>query len=442
MTRRPLDPSTGDSSGVLSFYVAVLVLIPAHLIFEPLGAAGTPASMIGMTFVLWWIAARMISSDLPATFQPTRFGVSLFAATIVVSYVSAAVHPLPPDQLSGADRGLLAVVSWVGVTMVASDLIRSQTTLERLLRHVVDAGAFLAVLGLLQFFTGFDISSIVQIPGLHSNYALEFIGERSDFRRVAGTASHPIEFGVVLALVFPLALHFALAEQVRKARAWAIVLCLGIAIPMSLSRSAILGLLAGGLTLFATWSGTRRAIALIVAPVFAVAMRLVVPGLLGTIKSLFVNLTKDDSFKGRTEDYDVVGQFISRSPWIGRGFGTFIPKDFFFLDNQYLGQLVETGYIGLAALILMFVIGVFTARGARRRADDPIVADLAQALAASTVVAAVGFLTFDGLGFPMIDGLVFLLLGCIGAQWRLVGGPRTYVRRRGHLLEHDAPAAV
>jgi hypothetical protein len=36
------------------------------------------------------------------------------------------------------------------------------------------------------------------------------------------------------------------------------------------------------------------------------------------------------------------------------------------------------------------------------------------------MVGAVGFAVFDGLGFPMAAGLLFLVMGLVGALWRLV----------------------
>jgi predicted RND superfamily exporter protein len=79
--------------------------------------------------------------------------------------------------------------------------------------------------------------------------------------------------------------------------------------------------------------------------------------------------------------------------------------------------------VGLAALFLLFLIGTFTARGARRRSSNPTVRSLGQALAAAVVIAMVGFATFDALAFPMATGLTFLILGCTGAAWRLAGVP-------------------
>jgi len=61
-----------------------------------------------------------------------------------------------------------------------------------------------------------------------------------------------------------------------------------------------------------------------------------------------------------------------------------------------------------------------TARNARRRSSDPEPRHLAQCLAASVAVPTVSFATLDALSFAIAAGLTFLMLGCVGALWRLV----------------------
>lgn len=419
-------PRSRDALGALTVYVVVLFAVPARLVFGPLGASGSPATIMGLGFLFWWITARVVPSlGVARGFSPIRIAVALLVASVAASYAWSALHPLAADQRSGADLGALAILSFTGVALVANDMLGRKETVEALLRRLVIAAAMLAGLGILQFGTGFDIAQFVKIPGLQANHALHFIGERSNFRRVAGTATHPIEMGMVLATMLPLALHYAAYAATHKRRWQLMALVIGIAIPMTLSRAAILGTICAFIFLFFTWPGTRRALTLLLAPVFVVLMRIAIPGLVGTISSMFTNLGKDDSIKGRTQDYAVVGQFIDRSPWLGRGFGTFIPKDFFVLDNQYLGMVVECGYVGMAALLAFFVIMYFTARGARRHLTSVGDRDLAQSLAAAAVVAGVGFATFDGLGFAMVDGVIFLLVGATGALWRVTHTPLT-----------------
>ncbi len=193
---------------------------------------------------------------------------------------------------------------------------------------------------------------------------------------------------------------------------------------MTVARSAVLGGFVVLVMLFPSWTSTQRLKALVVIPIFLFAMRLLIPGLLGTLRSMFLNASTDNSVKGRTEDYAAVSHFVSQRPIFGRGYGTFLPQLYRVLDNQYLGTIVEAGFVGLATLLLLMCVGVFTARGARMRAADAGTRGLAQSLAASLGAALVCFVTFDAFSFPMVTGVFFLLLGCSGAIWRLSGGFR------------------
>jgi O-antigen ligase len=419
MTARPVQR---DAGGLLTIFLVLQFVIPAALVIRPLQAS--PAEVVGLLLLLWWALARLVPTlGVRRGFQPARLAIGVFGAAILASYISAALGALPGDQLRAADRGLLDVLSWAGIVVVSADMLHSVRSVERVLRRLVVLTTALACVGILQFATGVDIAGLFHFPGLTANGAIAHIGLRSTFRRVQGTASHPIEFGMVLAIVLPLALHFALTAYRRKWIWWVCVAAIGVALPMSVSRSAILGMLVAVLVLAFAWPVRLRLQAAAITPLLLSALRFVIPGLLGTLTSLFANASSDPSVQHRTEDYKLVGVFIARAPWFGRGFGTFIPQDFFFIDNQYLGQLVETGYVGLASLILVFVIGFGAARGFRRRSLDPADRHLGQALAASVLAAALGFATFDGLAFSMMDGVLFLIIGCSGACWRLTAPP-------------------
>jgi O-antigen ligase len=151
-------------------------------------------------------------------------------------------------------------------------------------------------------------------------------------------------------------------------------------------------------------------------------MWLLVDGLLGTIRGMFLNMFNDPSYQGRTMDYGKVGEMFGQRPWFGHGLGTFDPRIYFYLDNQYLGTLIETGLVGLVSTALLFLIGLFTARSVHRMctaAGLTKLGELGRALAASMFVVITSFVTFDALAFRMVAGLLFVLLGLIGAAWRI-----------------------
>ena len=153
---------------------------------------------------------------------------------------------------------------------------------------------------------------------------------------------------------------------------------------------------------------------------FLAAFHTVVPGLLGTLRSLFANYKNDPSVQGRTSDYTVVFHYLGQRPWFGRGPGTFIPSRYIVLDNQILGQLVSLGVIGLAALILLFVTALAAARWMAKSPKLPEEdRHLAAALAATVAAGFVTSFTFDSLAFPIFAGTLFLAFGAIGALWRL-----------------------
>jgi O-antigen ligase len=153
------------------------------------------------------------------------------------------------------------------------------------------------------------------------------------------------------------------------------------------------------------------------------AMTVVVPGLLGTLKTFFLLGEADDSISARTQDYELVTGFFNRSPVWGHGFATFVPSEYDFLDNQYLLTIVEAGVLGLIGLALLFFAGIAATRTIRRRATDGGTRDLAQALMASVIVHLVTFATYDAMVFRTTGLTLFLILGAIGSLWRLTPPP-------------------
>src|SRR5262249_25893662 len=131
------------------------------------------------------------------------------------------------------------------------------------------------------------------------------------------------------------------------------------------------------------------------------------------------SIGSDTSTTERVGAFHLAAPFIAQHPLFGVGFGTFEAQIFFFTDDQYLHSLIETGVIGVIALIALFVTGWCVARGGRRASTDPEVRHLAQCLAATAAVALISYATFDAFSFPMAAGMTFLLLGCCGAVGRL-----------------------
>jgi polysaccharide biosynthesis protein PslJ len=422
----------------IGVYAFLLLCIPSQLIIRPIGSPGTPANLWGIFCLLWWVVATLGGQNRVHGWTPTRATFGLLALAVLISYAAgtatgwyapANIHQetdelwtlvmVQPDAMnekiiSAADRGLLSFMGWAGVLLVTCEGLRGWRDLELIVTWLSRFGAFVAALGIVQYFTGIDIAALFTIPGLSANSEFGEVTTRSVVNRVSSTAVHPIEFGVVMAGLFFLALHRSLFTRTSKL-SWVPTLLIGIALPMSVSRSAILAIAITSIVVFAGWPARWRFGAFLLLPFAVVGMRLLAPGLLGTIRSLFTYLLVDPSVTGRTEDYDAVFSVYGNSPIFGQGLYTFMPRYYRIVDNQMLLSLIELGAFGLTVLIAFISTGYLRARAARRRSSGPRERDLALVIAGGIVGLAVSYFTFDAWGFPMVAGLTFLLIGMAGA---------------------------
>jgi polysaccharide biosynthesis protein PslJ len=426
-TTRP-EPSVdyaepSDRGGTVRFlqvYTVLLVLVPPTYIIDPLGAAGTPATVIGVcALLLWMLGVLAPGKYLARTVVPVRVVLGLLIGMILLGYTVLHVRHVPGNELLSSDRMLLQALSWAGVALLAAEGLRDRGELYRLLRTLVVAVAAMAVTGILQFRTGIDLAErISAIPGLTQNADHVTIQERQGFRRPAGTATHPIEFGCVIAMALPLALHLARFDTGRSwFRRWWPVGAIAMGVPVAISRSAVLGAIVAAVVIFVGLEPRVRPRALASAAAFVVAIYATSPGVLGTLRDLFANAGRDSSITYRTNDYDDVAEFVRQSPLIGRGPGTFLPSNYIVLDNQYLMSVIEIGIIGLAIVVGYLLSTAFLGRGARHRTEERSVRDLGQALAATSLASVVTAFTFDAFSFMIFAGFVALSLGMAGALW-------------------------
>jgi O-antigen/teichoic acid export membrane protein/O-antigen ligase len=421
---RPARPRRGtDAVSMLSVYVALLLLVPSSWALPALGAAGTPANVYALAMLLWYLASWLDGRLLPAPgTRAVRIALCCFAVCVLISFTSLAQSTRAPvsTETLAADRGLISLAAWTGVLVVSSSAIFDLARLQQLLRRMVVCGSAVAGLGMLEFVTKRDLLASVHVPGLRPSTSLADLMVRGAFARPSSTASHPLELSGVLAMLLPFAIQQAL-DPARfhrgRLRRWLPVALIGGSLPLTVSRTSIIGLAVVLLVLLPTWKPQRRWPAFGVIAVGVGVMKVAVPGLISTTFGLFSAFlgSGDDSTQARAMDYAGVAQYIEQRPLFGRGFRTFIPALYRYTDNQYLLAVVEIGIIGAVAIVGLYLTGIWCGRAGRRRWTDEPTRELGQSFVAAMAVALVVSATFDTLGFPMFAGLAFLLLGCAGA---------------------------
>jgi hypothetical protein len=410
-----------DVTSVLIVYALALWLIPSRYTVGPFAVTGAMA--IGFLAILLWAYGRSLPENRVAHGpSPTNRAVLFFLVVTLVGYVTVMARPIAELDQRSADRNLAVLVGLCGLAAAICDNVHTKQYLNRFVAVIVAGATIVAVIGFLQYFAKFDVAQYLHPPGFSSTGEEAFIYQRAGFRRVAGTARHPIELGVALAATLPLALHLATYARTLVGRNMSRIATLAIvgAIPLALSRSAILSTALVALLLLPTFSPQRRLAVLGAVMVFLLVMPLFVPGIFGTIGKLLQGKEGTGSLQTRGDATEVGLDLIGDKPWFGHGFAPAIGVSPVIIDNQYLVTGIEQGLLGLAAVGAVIGTGIATARRARRLTDDPELRDLGQSLVAMIAAVALGGFGLNILRFPLTAGLLFVGVGCAGALLRIV----------------------
>jgi hypothetical protein len=400
-----------DAVRLLTIYAVLLFLIPATLIFAPLGNQGTPALVFSLCVLLLYLASWISGRIEPSGGgRLVRVALLIFAMAVLASFVAAMTRDITQTEVLAADSGLVFLASAAGLVVVITETIRDYGRLEVLLRRLVVLGSVVAAIGILQF-RNIDLTKFIHIPGLVVN-SQNIAQNRGGFVRPQSTSTDPIEFSVVMAMLLPIAVQQAFQDgNGGRFRRWLPVALIGFAAPLTVSRSGILGIIVGLLVILPTWKLRRIIGALAVIAAGVGLLRFAAHGLVSTLLTFFQSIFngKDSSANARVADYSGVAQQFSERPIFGRGFGTFLPQLYRYTDNMYLHAVVEIGVVGVVAFFFLFCAGIHSAARGRRRATQRRQREIGQALVASMAVAMVTSFTFDSFSFSMFSGLFFTL---------------------------------
>jgi len=419
------DPSRRGSAAVLlQLFVVTLFVFPSDTVIKAIGAGGFVAALVAMVAFVLWLASTTLGLHNPLDLRhPTRAAFIGLWLVSLVSYMLMHRAPQTATAELAADRWIMQLAGMTGIALIAAECLSTLSAIKRVLRALVWGGAFCGVVAALQFWTNVDLAHLLRmIPGFTINIVNSDIISRGGLKRVTGTA---IALGVVAGMLLPIALYLVLYDHERRPwKRWVPMVCIAAAVPVSISRSAIVSV-AVAIGLFVVLLPTARRVPFIVAlPVAVTAVFFSAPGLISTLTHFFELGTSDPSILHRTNNYAYVEDVVRLAPWFGTGGGTYIPTVQHILDNQYLTTSIELGLVGLLALTYYFVLPVATALVARQRTTDPEMRTLCGALAGSAAAAMLCSAAFDSLSFPMFTYCDALVVGLCGACWILVARSR------------------
>jgi O-antigen ligase len=415
--------SRSQAVPILQLFALTLMVIPSDVIISAIGANGYPAALVGMFAFGLFFAVTLLGQHNPLQNRSPVRSVLLFLwLSALISYVLMDRAERTVTEMAAADRMIMLLATISGVIFVASECLNSLRDVRRVLRALTWGGAFCGVIASLQFWLSLDLTPFLRaLPGFAQNYDNPGIISRAALNRVAGTSISPLELGVVAGMLLPLAIFLGVWDKERTPRRrWAPVVLIGLSVPTSVSRSAVLSTAVALLVLIVLIPPKQRLIAIAMMPVALGGVFMTAHGLIGTLKSFFVAGTADQSIATRVEDYPLVERLVREAPLFGRGGGTYIPDNMIdILDNQFLKTAIEFGLVGVVALLAYVLVPVFAVLIARAHSRDPELRMLCAALAGSSLAAGVSSVTFDSWSFPMFVNVQALVIGLIGAAWRL-----------------------
>lgn len=411
-----------DAVSLITAYLILLLAIPSNVTITAMGSFGRPAMLWGLVLFAYWALSRLQwrSVDVPRVWQPVRIAFVALVVIALVSFAAAMLRGQPADQVSPLVTSLLRLLSWGGVLLVIVDGIRTMYDVTRLLRRICIAVALLALLGVLQGLTG---QSLLDFWGSVPGVTLGEGGtvERFGITRSAGTATHPLEYSTAINAALPLCIAAALSRGFRWRRGsglglwwWAATALLVFVALTGVSRSAIIGFVIAVVAMIPAVPIQYRAGVIGGGVAVGAVLVAVVPGLAGSTLGLFTGIAEDGSTLSRTGALERLPEFVSASPLVGVGFGTFLPRYYIF-DNQWAQLSIDLGILGVLVFGGMLTAAIWSAWYARHRSAAPDVQLVGHALAASVLTAAVVFAFFDGLAFPISAGFLFILVGLCAA---------------------------
>ena len=410
---------------LLSLCLVGVFIFPADMVLRPIGAVGYVAMLVAIVlFGIWAATAAFGMHDPSVRRSPARLGLAVFWLVSLAAYLTPS--PLYATALTSAsaDRWLLTLVGVSGIVLVMGESLRSMSQVARAVRALSVGASICALVAIYQFITITDPMDIVRavMIGWSENGGNTAFQPRSPFMRVSGSTFHPIELGVVSAMILPLSIWRSLFDSGVRRRwvLWVQTILIGFAAVITISRSAILSILVVILVFIPTLPKVARRWALLVTPACIAAVFLVLPGFMTTMTEAFGAGTRDPSISTRVDDYPTVEAILTANLWTGIGPSAYIATDALkILDNQYLMMAVTMGLLGVAGFVTFVGLPMISSIQVAVAAPNPAMKCLAGAVAAGAAVATLASGTFDSLSFPVFVIVLSAVIGLSAAIWQI-----------------------
>jgi len=409
-------------------------LILVVVLFVPISRYALPGNLpfnlelyrvVVALVVVVWLASLLI--DPSVRLRRTYFDAPLLllVASVVASDLA---NPGRVNDLSDSvAKTLTFFLSFVLVYYVVATTLHGRKAVMSVLKLLGVGGVVIGLCAIWEQRTGYNVFDHVDslVPFLkHVGPVGEVV--RGGNLRVFGPAQHPIALGAALMMILPIAVYFARTGR-RRWWAGAVVLVLGAL--ATGSRTAVVMLVVEIIFYLRLKPQETKRLWPVLIPA-VVVVHVFLPGQIGTFRDAFFpkgGLIAEQTQLAQNANAELAGGRIrqlkpmiseaTRHPFFGEGFGTRLtgfntPKrNAPILDNQWLNNLLDVGYIGFALWIWLYARAVRRLVRESRGTDDEGDQWLFAGLAATMAALPIGMLTFDANSFVQVPFLFWIILG-------------------------------
>jgi 4-amino-4-deoxy-L-arabinose transferase-like glycosyltransferase len=421
-TRRPLP-------WLLVAFLAVIFLVPIEAVQMKVSlpfSSGFDRFFVAGIVAVWGLGLIFRREQGIERLRPKWWSVGV-AALVVVAVASIAVNVSTITNLGEWDvaekkvavlLGLVAVFAIASLTLRVAEL-RPLAVLIVVLATITALGTiYEARTGNNLFYstatTALSPLAEVEPPSTDVDPAVN-----AGRPLITGPTRHPLSVTSLLGMALPFAVVLAaLAPGFRRRLLW--LLAAGVIVTGALLTQRKSGLVIPVCALLALlvirprllWRLAPYSVAGLVIALIAT------PGLFSSLGELEREDSRS-SVEGRTSDYPAIVPDLLSNPILGRGFGTLdtLRQDTYrIFDNEYLGTLYQTGFLGLIAFIALILTPVVIAVRYAARRENPLRGPPALAAAAGCLGFAVASALYDILTFPQAPYLfLFMAAMCTTA---------------------------
>ncbi|WP_127531053.1 O-antigen ligase family protein [Paenibacillus kobensis] len=394
------------------YFIVLMPLLPPYLAYKAGGAPFVNGfRILLLIFIFDQLILKRRVSEFISSIRSDKFKVVvlIYAFGIIISgLVRASMFDMSSNLISSTAIIVEKVVFYYLILMNINIEVQKgghREFINKFLHRISVVAFILAILGILEYFSQFNIFSLLDVSNYEGLKYHPFI--RSGQLRVSSSFSHTLGYVMYLLIMIPIVFYQATwaAKEGKKKRVFyfSLILLLILNLFMTLSRSAMLAATVAVVT-YAVFSVAKSrmkfifAVFYIVFPLLFLSLTPVgkdIPGVstigsnINALSDALLGTQKVENF-GNNEDPFVYRNALikysfqlkgNEAIW-GKGIG-FIenePLEFYLpeiapfvatisrsIDNYYILTKLEQGWVGLVVTLILFITVVFTAIRYRRK---------------------------------------------------------------------------